>query len=934
MAKSKISKKTADKIKIKSRNRAININISDDPLDFYRSPHLLNLSQAKFIERIKPSPSGIDGIFYNNLPAGDILSKLHILELLAIEESEILNWINRLWRQIVRLFVKVDLSPKLPLVKEDKLMNFNNHKLLIWQETALINLFSFLTVGLLRISEFSYLLLQYYRRQMFLSSRIKDEVIDFSFRDGQGLEQELSSDDLITVLGQPPSVANPVFETKSRWLDFIRKKQIAPKVSAIKASHPSHDYRHLIKMPKFNDIDIHFPHIRIPNVHFIWLPENFSFKPILIFALIALMIIGPIKSIGYWRDISEAKGKVLGEAEEALQDLNLAQNELMDFNFILAEDYFSSANESFISAKDELSGIESLATALIEFLPNNIFKSGKNLLGLGENLSAAGHHLLQGFNYLTDNSQDALTQRISAFKIESDFALVELENSVNYLEDINIDHLPQENQEQFIKLQEKLPTLITGLEDFNKTTEFMLSFLGDNTLKRYLFVFQNDNELRATGGFMGSFALVDVKSGDIQNIDMPAGGTYDVRAGLNKLIAAPQPLQLINSRWEFQDSNWWPDWKTSAEQISWFYNKSGGPTIDGVIAINSDWLGYLLEVTGDIELVDYNKIISAANFEMELQKSVEIEYEEITKPKKILGDLAPKLIDRIFNVDQKNFLDLLLAINKGLSQKDILIHLTDEELEKFIADNDWDGRIKDSEKDYLNVVATNIGGGKTDNVIKQKINHQAKILADGTVIDSLLINRYHFGPIESYFTNLPNRIYLRVYVPEGSELIRAAGFNQPDQDDFKEIEDFLIEDEKLESENTAEIDLISKTKIYNEGNKTVFANWLTIKPGDSQDVLLVYKLPFKVGEPKEDNQPGIWGRVFASFLPKNNYDSYSLLVQKQPGSGNDEFISELIYPEDISSQIFYPKSITNQENKIIFKDSLDSDLFYFSGFQY
>ena len=456
--------------------------------------------------------------------------------------------------------------------------------------------------------------------------------------------------------------------------------------------------------------------------------------------------------------------------------------------------------------------------------------------------------------------------------------------------------------------------------------------MGDNDLKRYLIVFQNDNELRATGGFMGSFALADFKNGDIENIKMPAGGTYDVRAGFTELLQAPEPLRLINPKWEFQDSNWWPDWPTSAENIAYFYNKSDGATVDGVIAINSDWLGSLLDVIGPVEMPDYNKTITAANFEMELQESVEIEYEDKRAPKKILGDLAPELVERIFDIDPSKMMGLVTSLNDGLIEKDIMIHLFNEDEQEFVTTNNWDGRIKDTDGDYLSVVATNIGGGKTDGVVDQEIYHKAKISEDGSIIDTVLISRNHFGPIDDNFTNVSNRSYLRVYVPLGSELIHASGFNRPLVKEFKTPDDFLKEDQRLFNEKMALTDEGTLTKVYSENNKTVFGNWLTIEPGESQEILLVYKLPFKVDLTKKEIMPtGFLGKIRATFSPEYSYDSYSLLIQKQSGSSDDNFTGKVEYPNDVGMQIAYPSDVESSIGGSVYSADLSNDLFYFIG---
>ncbi len=520
----------------------------------------------------------------------------------------------------------------------------------------------------------------------------------------------------------------------------------------------------------------------------------------------------------------------------------------------------------------------------------------------------------------------SLVEKIKNLKAESSLALMELKSAQGNLAQINIQKLPAENQWQFEKLKKELPNLITNLDKSQGLMQFLVGFLGEKDLRRYLFIFQNDNELRATGGFMGSFSLVDLKNGNVAGVNLPAGGTYDTRAGLKEMLQAPKPMQIVGYRWEFQDANWWPDWPTSASKVAWFFEKSGGPTVDGVIAINSDWLGKLLQTTGPIDLPDYKKTITAANFETELQTSIEVDATVKNRPKQILADLAPKLIERILSIKPEKFLALAQSLNEGLAQKDILIYLRDENLQKFASANNWDGRQQDYNFDYLSVVATNIAGGKTDNVIKQKIYHQATIQKDNSVIVNLLIDRSNFGPIDDVFTKTPNRSYLRVYAPLGAKLVKALGFVQPSAKAFKPVDPALKIDESLITENEAVVDYASQTKIYNENGRTVFGNWVTLNPGESRDLLLVYELPAKL---KTEVAPaeGWTGKIKAAFF-ENRPATYGLLVQKQPGENDDEFFSNVIYPDGFEPQTGAGLNIDAQNQEVNFKGILVEDLEY------
>ncbi len=875
-----------------TNGNAISINIVQHPLDQYSSPYLMNLSTQKYIERVKPVLDSKSAISYQDLPGGELLDKIQVFDLLSFENSEILNSMKLFWRTLVKIarrpFYQVDTSLKLPMAKNSQRLP----KLDIWQEVAVINLVVFLVN---KISQF-FANTWFYGRTAYGNSIgqffRRDEEVNFESR-------EIVSDKLF-------------FESVSKLESKVVIKSHKSEGDQFGWSRMSGDFSRF-----FQSFSI----------------DHLSLKPLLAFFALALVITIPIRSYFYIQSAQSAKGQVLGQAEEALSSLEAAQNALVDLNLVDAERYMTDANNDFISAQEQLNEIKSFLTVLAAAIPvNNSFKSGTNLLDLGEKLTKAGEYLISGLNDFSSDSDFSLSSRIKNFKSNNSEALAQLISAQDNLNKININHLPVENREKFIKLKDNLPKFIESLKKSDEIMQFAINFLGEQELKKYLIIFQNDNELRASGGFMGSLALADFKNGNLENIGMPAGGTYDLRAGLTKLLQSPEPLHVVNPKWEFQDTNWWSDFPTSANNIAYFYNKSDGATIDGVIAINSDWLGKLLDVVGPIEMPDYQKTISSANFELELQKSVEIEYTDKKQPKKILTELAPKLISNIFEISPDKILDLITALDEGLKEKDIQINMFGESEQKFIAKNNWDGRIKDTEKDYLSVVNTNLGGGKTDGVINQEIYHKATILADGSIIDSVVISRSHFGPTDELFTNVANRSFIRVYVPLGSELIRTEGFKRPADSEFRTPDEYLEEDSRLANERLAVTDSNSLTKTYNENNKTVFANWVTVQPGQTKEVLLVYKLPFKIDlNPKEKNQNSILKKIMATFASTHVSDSYSLLVQKQSGSNEDKFVGQVTYPDGLSTNVSYPDNVENSSNQSIYEDNLSHDLFYFIG---
>jgi len=243
-----------------------------------------------------------------------------------------------------------------------------------------------------------------------------------------------------------------------------------------------------------------------------------------------------------------------------------------------------------------------------------------------------------------------LTEKLKILRDNLSAILPDVAAASDKIYGVKIEAVPGDKQEAFQILQGKLPQLVSGMKNLISVSDLLIKFLGDEMDKRYLVVFQNPGEIRPTGGFIGSLALVDFRRGEIKNMEVPGGGSYDFEGSLKERIVSPGPLRLVAARWQLQDANWFFDFPTSAQKIKWFYEKSGGPTVDGVIALNADLVADFLAIVGPIEMPEYGKTISKENFIEEVQKSVELEYDKAeNKPKQIIADMAPKLISKLLH---------------------------------------------------------------------------------------------------------------------------------------------------------------------------------------------------------------------------------------------------------------------------------------------
>ncbi len=659
-------------------------------------------------------------------------------------------------------------------------------------------------------------------------------------------------------------------------------------------------------------------------------------KPALAFASILFIIILPIKAFTYYKTIDNAKGKILGVSETAVSDLIFAGQSAANLNFFQAGQNFEKASNNFLNAQNELKKIDDLIFSIASIIPNkdiqlaaaskNILRAGEASANAGKNLSLAMESL---FNH-QDNKTNVILDNLSLYNHNALDNLNDLSDALNQI-DSNV--IPEDYQNQFILLKQKSDELNRGFKEFIILVDSLGDFLGASADKRYLLVFQNNAELRASGGFIGSFALIDFSKGQIKNIEVPGGGSYDTEAGFLKKIKSPEPLSLVRADWHFWDANWWPDWPTSAKKIAWFYENSDGSTVDGVISFTPTVVENLLKVIGPIDLKDkYGLVIDADNFWLETQKLAEQKPDITNEPKKIIGDLMNKIIEELpKRLNKNNLVSLFKVFEQSMSSKNILFYFTDKNLQAKVDDLGWSGIVKNTVGDYLSVINTNIAGGKSDRKIKQEIIHQAEVQPDGSIIDNLTIRRTHEAIKRELFVGVRNVNWLRIYVPLGSELLEASGFKPVDEIFFDKTLNNLTDDlDILTSEGQALTDEMSGTKIYNEFNKTVFANWSQLDPGETIEIKIKYKLPFKLIDQKQTVNQGLINQLLekigAIINPEeNNLYSYSLLVQKQPGMNSSTIESQLILNNNYNSIWEYPYNLNLTQNGWSLTENLNQD---------
>lgn len=398
---------------------------------------------------------------------------------------------------------------------------------------------------------------------------------------------------------------------------------------------------------------------------------------------------------------------------------------------------------------------------------------------------------------------------------------------------------------------EKLTPLDSTLSQAGDFLNSLVSLLRQPTDQHILLIFQNPTEIRPAGGFIGSFGDLTLSQGGMKELKID--DIYNADRQLTTKLVPPRELSGITPTWGARDANWFFDFPTSAEKVASLLEDSDlykpqGVRFQGAIAINTDILQSVLEVTGPVTLDKYHMTITPENFLPELQREVETGQDKKPgqNPKRILSALAPLLMEKLHSLsaDQKSL--LVSKFNDHLAQKDIMIYFRDPQMQHFLETLGIAGDVLQLpggfSGDYLAVVDANIASGKTDAVITQKVTLDSAISSDGAIADEVSVTRtYGAAPAQDWWYHVANREYLKVLTPEQSQLLAIDG-NDPARQLDRPTDTGLQYDPQLASiENT--VHPVSGLNAFagEEFGKTSFGAWMTTNPGTSKAVTLHYR---------------------------------------------------------------------------------------------
>lgn len=401
------------------------------------------------------------------------------------------------------------------------------------------------------------------------------------------------------------------------------------------------------------------------------------------------------------------------------------------------------------------------------------------------------------------------------------------------------------------------------IEELGKNTNYegIIQLLNQiNRGLKVVVLIQNSNELRPSGGFVGSYALLEtkdfkltqIKFDDIYNID----GTLEKNT--KNLVKMPEEYkEFIKTDYFFaRDLNLLLN--INERNISYikYFEEALNTNIDGIIYINTYTIKRLLKIVGPIYLSSYNETVNEENVDTLAQTYSEKNYYKGSSQKQnFLSVLGGRVIEKLKNdtnnqlLNNSNFANVLLSLNN----KEIELYFKNTELNSLLQNTGFlqDTKIKENEE-LLYILESNLGENKVNKLVEKNVNYNIKYdVRRGTKITEIEITLQN----KSTDYNFPYGDYkglLHIYTPTNLLITESA----------------FLDKEK-------EVDISNKRSITTMENN------------------LVVNLPFLV-------KPGEENTIKLSFEEQvNNYDKqkHTLKVIKQPGSKNYNLTVNLEIPD-------------------------------------
>ena len=286
-----------------------------------------------------------------------------------------------------------------------------------------------------------------------------------------------------------------------------------------------------------------------------------------------------------------------------------------------------------------------------------------------------------------------------------------------------IDALPEPHIGKIKSLMDKvtgpMDTAKGVLKQVNGILPILPQMLGADGPRNYLITAENNSEIRACGGFVGSLGVMNVDNGKISLGDFE--GTLHSSNGPKPQIPITDEEMTLFQPYEptmnftSGDAYFTPDFPKGASNVSTLWSlEHGGQHIDGVVALDPVFLQYLLQLCGGVTAAD-GTVVDGSNAANELLSGSYWKYPDGGDAQDAVFASVASFNQLLSGLGDVGFTNLFKVIKRGGDEGRLLMWMANEAEENAVVQMGFGGTLNtDPTKPQTGVFVNNYSYSKLD----------------------------------------------------------------------------------------------------------------------------------------------------------------------------------------------------------------------------
>lgn len=378
-----------------------------------------------------------------------------------------------------------------------------------------------------------------------------------------------------------------------------------------------------------------------------------------------------------------------------------------------------------------------LAESMFQY-PRSLLEVSQQLAGVGSLLNDSRDLTQRSIRQVLGSESGDVIETLQAANTRASLVykqLSQLKAAIEGLDETRLSSSQATTLQDFTELVEEERVALTITQQLQPLLPQLLGFEGK---RKYAVLLQDNQELRPTGGFLNSVAIVTLDQGLL--VDFQVYSVYQLDQQLGGQVEAPDELREIlgESQFYLRDANWQPSLQDSAPQLEWFISKTTGEDVQGLITLDLFAVERIIRATGPLELPEYNEVLTDRNIHERAEFHSEVTLVEEAGERNYLTVVLDKLLNQVVLLQEEKVSGLLSELHAGLQQEHIQVQLSEEGEQTSFEVLGWDGRVISPNcptplsggtcvVDSLLQVEANIGVNKANHYLKRAVAHSISL---------------------------------------------------------------------------------------------------------------------------------------------------------------------------------------------------------------